>query len=140
MCKPFGVTGQDCARSVREKFALAGDGKLDKRRNDRRKNGEHDTNDHKETSKLSSAAVAIPAPMRGSEEKIRNERHKPDEHDNHRRDKHVAIADMRQFVRYHSFKLAFIKNAEQSRRRRNDCMLFVAPGCERVRSGIVNHI
>ncbi len=132
--KTFGIAREKCAGSIGEKFALARNGELDNQRDNRRKNCQHNADEHQNAGRIAAVVVAARKCVKShtAQEKIRKKCDETDEHDDDRGDEHVAIADVRELVRDDTLELAAIQDLEQAGGDRHRRVLFISTSGKRI--------
>ena len=104
-CETLGIAREERARSISKKFAATRNGELDKLRGDGGENNTDNRKNHKNCTPLSIIATSTTAIKRHAQENIRDDSNKTREHHRNRHKEHVAILDMREFVRNDALEL-----------------------------------
>ena len=139
----LGVPCDVDAGDVGECFATAGDRELHELGCDGSENDEHQGQGNDEDRRVT--AVVIPAATKPTKEQkakpeVAQQREEPDQGDRDRRDQDVVVANVAELVRENTFELGAVHDLQQARRGRHRRVSRVAPGGERVRCRIVDHI
>src|SRR3989344_2991377 len=101
--KPVGIAREERTRGIGKEFALSGNGKL----NELCRYGRDDYGNNAGNEKYGALAVAIPSPIKThAKENVRKHRYHSGENHSDSHNKNVAVANVREFVREHSLKLA----------------------------------
>ena len=133
-----GIACEEGTGGVGKKFPPAGDRHLYELCGDGCQDNGDDAGDEKE--RILVVPVPSPSEETHAQENIRDDGNESGQDDRDGHDEDVAVADVREFVRYHSLELASLKAREKPRRHGDDRMLRVPSGRKRVRCGIIYHV